>query len=267
MSGVIRVEKRGNFTVMSNAHLRDPRLSLKAVGLMSKMLSNADGWEYSIAGLTAGCREGRDAVGSALRELEAAGYLVRHQTREGGSFAKCDYTLFEEPQTGVSPLPGFPSTVNPLTGNPLTGNPQQRITIAKNNQEKEIPPCSPPEGTAPAEDAGSTPRRSRRRGPKTQAEWKPERFERFWDFYPRGEAKQAAIKAWDQLMPDDALLIVMGRALRRQMNSEEWQEGVGIPYASTWLNQRRWEDERIEGVPSPAVSSAPIRVGKDVIDL
>ena len=74
-------------------------------------------------------------------------------------------------------------------------------------------------------------------------DWKPERFADFWAAYPCGRSKQAAIKAWDKLKPDDALLVVMARALKRQMASEEWQRGIGIPYASTWLNNRRWEDE------------------------
>lgn len=89
-----------------------------------------------------------------------------------------------------------------------------------------------------------------RRAPKKEQgrepTWKPERFAAFWQYYPRGESKQAAIAAWDKLRPDDALIDDIARALKRQMASEEWQRGVGIPYASTYLNQRRWEDEKHE---------------------
>lgn len=74
--------------------------------------------------------------------------------------------------------------------------------------------------------------------------WKPERFAAFWKFYPRGENKQRAVRAWDKLKPDDALIAVMGRALARQKASPDWQRGIGIPHASTWLNGRRWEDEQ-----------------------
>ena len=71
--GVIRVEHTRDFTVMSNVHLRDDRLSLRAIGLMSKMLSNTDDYQYTVSGLAARCKEGRDAVRKALQELEAAG--------------------------------------------------------------------------------------------------------------------------------------------------------------------------------------------------
>ncbi|MBQ1576687.1 MAG: helix-turn-helix domain-containing protein, partial [Oscillospiraceae bacterium] len=75
--GVIRVEHNANYTTMSNFHLRDSRLSLRAMGLMSKMLSLPDDWDYTVAGLASICKEGRDAVRKALMELEGAGYLVR----------------------------------------------------------------------------------------------------------------------------------------------------------------------------------------------
>lgn len=84
----------------------------------------------------------------------------------------------------------------------------------------------------------------RRREPKKAPDWEPERFAAFWAYYPRGESKQAAIAAWDKLRPSSELIATMGRALKRQMQTEEWKRGVGIPYASTWLNQRRWEDEQ-----------------------
>ena len=96
-------------------------------------------------------------------------------------------------------------------------------------------------------------RTRRRREPKEAPDWKPERFEKFWQLYPRGEAKQAAIRAWDALKADDELLIVMGRALLSQMASREWTEGVGVPYASTWLNQRRWTDTS----KTPALPAVP----------
>ena len=97
----------------------------------------------------------------------------------------------------------------------------------------------------------------KRREPKEAPDWKPDRFEKFWKLYPRGEAKQAAIRAWDTLKADDDLLIVMGRALLSQMASREWTEGVGIPYAATWLNQRRWTDT--EKAPQAA---APLDGGR-----
>ena len=77
--------------------------------------------------------------------------------------------------------------------------------------------------------------------------------------YPLKKSKQAAIRAWDSLRPDDQLLAVMGHALQRQLSSPEWQRkiheegGQGIPYPATWINGRRWEDEdRPDRAATPA---------------
>ena len=105
-----------------------------------------------------------------------------------------------------------------------------------------IPPIVPQTGD------GEKPSR-RRRESKDAPDHKPERFAGFWKLYPRGENKQAAIRAWDKLKPSDEMIDTMARALRRQVASEEWQRGIGIPYASTYLNQQRWTDE-VKATPS-----------------
>ena len=91
---VYRVNKNRGYTVMANFHLRDKSLSLKAVGLLSKMLSFNDGWKFSTKGLSAICKEGPDAILSALRELETHGYLVRHRQRDGKG--RMSSTIFEK---------------------------------------------------------------------------------------------------------------------------------------------------------------------------
>ena len=96
---VYRVNKNRGYTVMANFHLRDKSLSLKAVGLLSKMLSFNDGWKFSTKGLSAICKEGLDAILSALRELEKHGYLVRHRQRDGkGRMSSTIFEIYEEPQ-------------------------------------------------------------------------------------------------------------------------------------------------------------------------
>lgn len=105
-----------------------------------------------------------------------------------------------------------------------------------------IPPYSPPKGDGPKKGRRSS-------EPKETADWKPERFEGFWKFYPRHENRQKAIAAWDKLRPNDDLISRMGVALVAQKHSESWTQGIGIPHASTWLNNRRWEDEIT--VPTP----------------
>lgn len=75
-SSVCRVNKNANYTVMSNYHLRSTNLSLKAIGLLSKVLSLPENWDYSISGLTAICKEKETAIKAALDELKYWGYLV-----------------------------------------------------------------------------------------------------------------------------------------------------------------------------------------------
>jgi len=140
---VYRVNKNRSYTVMANYHLRDKTLSLKAVGLLSKMLSFNDGWQFSTKGLSAICKEGPDAVLAALRELEDAGYLVRHQSRdEKGRMSSMVFEIYEKPQTGLpdteKPHTEKPDTDNPFTGKPCTENPAQLntnqvITNERNN--------------------------------------------------------------------------------------------------------------------------------------
>ena len=115
---VYRVNKNRSYTVMANFHLRDKRLSLKAVGLLSKMLSFNDGWKFSTRGLSAICKEGPDAILSALRELENNGYLVRHRKRDAkGRISSMVFEIYEEPQTVL------PDTENPHMENPDVDNP------------------------------------------------------------------------------------------------------------------------------------------------
>jgi len=143
------------------------------------------------------------------------------------------------------------------------GDPPLKIEdrIIQENNTSNIPPYSPPEGDVPA-------KKCRRREPKAAPDWKPERFEGFWRMYPVKKSKQAAIRAWDSLLPDDAMLARMGRALQRQMASPEWRRklrdegGQGIPYPATWINGRRWEDEDIPPA-APGSSMPPERFGWD----
>ncbi len=83
---------------MSNYHLRDRNLSCKACGLLSKMLSLPDEWDYTTRGLAAICKDGVDAIGSALRELERCGYLVRDRQRDAkGRITDTEYIIYERP--------------------------------------------------------------------------------------------------------------------------------------------------------------------------
>ncbi|MDL2293800.1 helix-turn-helix domain-containing protein [Ruminococcaceae bacterium OttesenSCG-928-D13] len=118
---VFRVAKTRDYTVMSNHHLKDHRLTLKSKGLLSIMLSLPDEWNYTTRGLAGICREGVDCIGSCLKELERTGYMVRNRLRDKkGKITDVEYTIFEEPQPAPKPG-GF--LQKPHTGNPDMDNP------------------------------------------------------------------------------------------------------------------------------------------------
>lgn len=101
---VIRVHKTKNYTVMSNTHLRDKDLSLKAKGLLSVMLSLPDDWSYSISGLCAICKESETAIKSALDELKANGYVVVNReepSKQNGGRIRYSYDVFEQPKKEI----------------------------------------------------------------------------------------------------------------------------------------------------------------------
>ena len=118
---VYRVERTRDYTVMSNYHLKDTTLSLKAKGLLSMFLSFPEDWNYSTRGLAKICKEGVEAVGNTIKELEKAGYIVRRQLRgANGRITDTEYIIYEKPQT---PEPSPPDTVTPDMVPPDTENP------------------------------------------------------------------------------------------------------------------------------------------------
>ena len=268
---VFRVEKNHSYTVMANHHLRDERLSLKSKGLLSVILSLPDDWRISIEGMTQFSADGKDAIRSAIRELTDTGYITRAQTHsEAGKFSGYDYVVHETPT--ASPSSGFPTMEKPTTENPTLRNTERLSTnippvVPQSDADGGNPSVSlaadpsPVRGGKEGEkgEAGEggdvsesdTPPKRKRRATKSAPDYRPDTFARFWAAYPRGEDKQGAIAAWDELKPDDATLQAMSRALVRQKASEEWQRGIGIPYAVRWLRRRRWEDEIKAPAPPP----------------
>ena len=130
---VFRVERNTGYTVMSNHHLRNKELSLKAKGLLSQMLSLPEDWDYTLAGLSYINRESIDAIRTAVWELEKAGYITRRQGRdEKGKMTAIEYTIYEQPQPPAldcpvleNPTADKPILENPTTDNPTSENPTQ----------------------------------------------------------------------------------------------------------------------------------------------
>lgn len=221
---IIKGGRRKGFTTVYRDVAQDARVSLKARGLYLLMQSLPENWEYTIAGLAKKAGTGKDQIRSAINELLTVGYLVKEQTHDGsGKFAGNVYILQEE----SPPLSGNPTTENPITGKPSTENPTE------NNIYINIPPIVPQGGAC------------EKRKSKGEPKWKPERFEAFWKFYrdnARKEDRAGAVREWDRLKPDDALIETMANALKAQLATPDWKRGIGIPYACRWLKNRRWED-------------------------
>ncbi|MBR4545004.1 MAG: helix-turn-helix domain-containing protein [Oscillibacter sp.] len=243
-----RLGKRKGFTVVYRSVAQDSRLSLKARGLFLLMQSLPDDWKFTIAGLSTKSGAGVKQVRNALEELETVGYLVREQTHsDNGTFAGNTWILQEEApaplcQNGTTVAPENPPLCQKaLAEKALTENGTLQNTIITNT------PIAPKGGAecVSAESPGE--RRAVTSPGRNAPKWKPDKFERFWNWYRRHAKghhgrRAAAVRAWDKLKADDNMLDVMGKCLIRQVDSDMWRRGVGIPYASTWLNQCYWED-------------------------
>ena len=138
---VYRVQRTRDYTVMSNYHLKDKGLTLKSKGLLSMILSLPEEWNYTTRGLASICKEGVDAIGSALKELETAGYIVRRQLRgANGRITDTEYIIYEQPQPKKPDL-SQPDTASPDTENPDMVKPDTEkpaeLNIEKSNTQKQ----------------------------------------------------------------------------------------------------------------------------------
>ncbi len=157
---VFRVERNTGYTVMSNHHLRNKELTLKAKGLLSQMLSLPEDWDYTLAGLSHINREKIDAIREAVKELEKAGYIVRSRERdEKGRLRGADYIIYEQPQPPDEqpPISDYPTLDNPTLENPTQEKPtlenptqlnkelssKEKIITDVSNNDQSIYPAQP----------------------------------------------------------------------------------------------------------------------------
>ena len=168
---VFRIEKTRDYTVMSNHHLRDKSLSLKAKGLLSLMLSLPEEWDYTTKGLARICKDGVDSICAGVRELEEHGYVIRQRVRNpNGQLGAIEYTILEQPRP---PEPGKPERENPVLDNPEQaypvleepeqGNPAQ-LNTNRSSKEKSKKDLSSTEGSNPIQSSPQTPAGGNRAG-------------------------------------------------------------------------------------------------------
>ena len=163
---VFRVEKTKDFTVMCNHHLRNVKLSLKAKGLLSLMLSLPEDWDYTTKVLACICRDGVDSIASALKELEKHGYLTRQRVRfDNGRLGDIEYTIHEKPVSQetaevppkrenpgqANPRQAKPGQEKPGQGKPAQGNPPQLNTDPLNTEKSNTDGLNTYQSIHPAE--------------------------------------------------------------------------------------------------------------------
>ena len=195
---VFRVERNKGYTVMSNHHLRNKDLSLKAKGLLSQMLSLPENWDYTLKGLSLINRESIDAIRTAVWELEKAGYITRQQNRDGkGKMADMIYTIYEQPQPRPEqPDKAAPGLENPVLENPTSDNPTPgKPTLGKPTQlNKDI--SSKEKTTTDVSTTDSIPILSRPFPSEDEAAQPPERK-------GTGAKSQSAIEIYREIIMDN----------------------------------------------------------------
>ena len=135
---VFRIEKTRDYTVMSNHHLRNTELSLKAKGLLSLMLSLPEDWDYTTKGLARICKDGVESICTGVQELEKHGYVVRERVRlPNGQLGAIEYTILEQPRT-TQPEPKKPKQGNPVLVKPVLDSPVQGKPVQENPAQLNI---------------------------------------------------------------------------------------------------------------------------------
>ena len=153
---VFRIEKTRDYTVMANHHLRNTKLSLKAKGLLSLMLSLPEDWDYTTKGLAKICKDGVDSICSTVNELEEHGYVIRQRVRNtNGQLGAIEYTILEQPRPPEREKPERENPVldNPILGSPVLEEPEQgnpaQLNTKESSKQKSKKELSSTEGSNP----------------------------------------------------------------------------------------------------------------------
>lgn len=206
---ILRKHQRAQYTVIDNTIFRDRELSNKALGMLCRMLSLPDGWEFSVMGLVALSNDGKSGVMSQLDELEAHGYLVRNQVRINGKIAGVEYIVSE---TRMSEKP---YAENQHTENQHTEKPPQSITNISTTKESNT------------------------------KELYISEFEKLWSIYPRKQGKENALKHYIKARKDGTTYEEVEQGIIsyiRYLQAEQ-TEAQYIKMGSTFFSQKAWRDD------------------------
>lgn len=213
MSIIRSARKEQNFSILANKVLQDPRLSMRALGLLVRLLSRPDNWETNSEVLAREFNCGREQMRSVLGELRDMGYmkLVKSQDTKGHWSSKW-FVLEESEEKDLSPP--LPKAGQPEPGIGVLGRPD---AIQRTDHKEPIP--------------------------KAKSDYAA-LFDVFWKAYPKKVGKDAARKAFDKRKPTQELLDQMLKAVGQQRITSGWlkEGGQFIPHPSTWLNEGRWMD-------------------------
>lgn len=210
---ILRKHNRKSYTVIDNDVFRDSELSNKALGMLCRMLSLPDGWEFSVRGLSKLSNDGVDGVMSQLNELEKRGYLKRRQIRDKGKLAGVEY-IVSEAKMIEEPVDEKPHTENPDTVKPHTEKDAQSInkqSINKSSIKKEI----------------------------------NNEFDSLWILYPRKQGKDKALSYYEKARKSGTTYEEVEQgilAYKSYIEAEEIDKKY-IKQGSTFFSQKAWQDD------------------------
>ena len=215
---IYRVHKKNDYTMINNYLIKDKNLQLKDKGMLLVLLSLPNDWDFSVAGLEKICKETKDTINGILNNLQKYNYLKREIKRDDkGRFIDWQYDIYEIPKDLYDdlPHPKNPDMDNPDMVFPDMENYTQLNTNKENTNKLKI----------------------------NNKEIYKERFEEFYKSYPK-HLKKAEVEKWFyKNKPDETLFKTIMTQLEKFKQTREWSNTQYIPYPSTWLNQKRWEDQ------------------------
>lgn len=221
-------------------------------------------------------------IRTITKKAEQAGLIVTGNY----NLKPMDRTMWYSPSDEVLKLYGLEKYIPPICEKSQMDLSENANAFAKNDkaiprsipsiyQEINNTPYSPPEGDGP--QPAEKPKGKRSRKAKAVPEWQPERFEKFWQAYPRDEDRAKAVEQWDAIPKDkalmarhggdeEALLREIAQGLKRHLACPDWKADIGIPYAFRWLRDRRWTEKAKTGGQGAVIPVPPRRSHIEIID-